>query len=132
MRYKEIKYEGNIYTEQYKIDEILIKNKFNWLLDAEVENMRLEITKDVVVINGGVWYNGIFNYGVIRDCEWKFGSFENGVIYNINWRNGIFKNGLIYGGIFYQGQFISGEVKRGDTKIEFINCDISPNFKQNI
>jgi len=132
VRYKELKYEGKVYNEQYKIDEILIKNKFEWFLDTEVENIRLEIVKDILVVNSGIWYNGIFVYGVIRDLEWRFGSFENGIIHNIIWRNGIFKNGIIYGGIFYQGQFISGEIKREGAKTEFINCDISPNFKQNL
>lgn len=29
MRYRELKYDGNVYTEAYKIDEILLKNNFD-------------------------------------------------------------------------------------------------------
>ena len=43
MRYSELKYDGKTFTEQWRIDEILIEEKFHWMVDAEIENARLEI-----------------------------------------------------------------------------------------
>jgi hypothetical protein len=135
MRYKELKYQGKPYTETYQIDEILAENKFFWFLEAELANMRIEILKNTIVINSGIWYNGTFKYGVVRNIEWRYGSWENGVWYNGIWWDGIFKSGLIYNGTFYKGQFLNGITKNMmpnsdiKTRHDFINCDISPNFK---
>lgn len=118
MRYKELIYNGKTYTEKYKINEVLIAKDLNWLIDAEVENMRLEIhTKEneyTLIINAGKWYNGVFQYGVIRDIEWLNGTFKNGVWYNGVWKNGIFEHGLIFNGKFYDGQILAGRVYGGD------------------
>ena len=78
-RYSELKYDGKIYTAQWQIDEILIKNKFNWMIDAEIKNARLEISQDTLVWNAGIWYNGDWYFGVWRDGEWKYGTWQNGV-----------------------------------------------------
>lgn len=135
MRYKELIYQGKTYTEKYQIDEILSKHKFLWLLDAEIENARMEILKDTLVWNGGIWYNGTWKYGVFRGGEWRFGVWENGVWFNGNWWDGTFKSGLIFNGTFYKGQFISGEAKKMMPKGEyathhtFIDCNFSPTFK---
>jgi hypothetical protein len=135
MRYKELKYQGKTYTETYQIDEILADNKFLWFLEAELANMRIEILKQTLIINSGIFYNGSFNYGVIRNIEWRYGDFKNGVWFNGVFWDGIFKSGLIYNGTFYKGQFLSGVAKKTMpnsetlTRHEFINCDISPNFK---
>jgi len=120
-RYKELKYEDKSYTESYKIDEILVKNKFEWFLDCEVENCRLEITKGTLVFNSGVFFNGTWEYGVFRDGQWKYGTWMGGVWYNGTWYNGIFKNGIIFGGRFLNGKIEGGEIRGG----EFFDCKIS-------
>lgn len=120
-RYKELKFEGEVYTETYKINEILIDQELGWLLDAEIENARLEILKETLVWNAGIWYNGFWKYGVWRDGEWKFGQWENGVWYNGTWRNGIFKNGIIFNGRFFNGDIIGGEIRGGN----FLECTIT-------
>lgn len=135
MRYKELLYQGVKYTEKYKIDEILVKLKFHWLLDAEIENARLEIVKDTLVWNSGIWYNGTWMYGVFRMGEWRFGVWENGVWYNGQWHNGVFKSGYIYNGTFHKGKFMGGEVKKTmpksgyETTHTFIDCDFYEKFK---
>ena len=53
-RYKELKYAGNTYDQKYEINEILIDNDLNWFLDAEVENIRLEILNNTLIINAGI------------------------------------------------------------------------------
>lgn len=126
LRYSELKYDGKIYTEQWKIDEILIKNKFNWMVNAEIKNARLEIFQDTLVWNAGVWYNGSWYFGVWRDGEWRYGTWQNGVWYNGVWRNGTFKSGIIYNGKFFKGKIDGGEIRGG----QFIDCEISQNVKE--
>jgi len=113
-RYKELKYHDKLITEQYKIDEILSKDGFGWFLDCEVENCRLEITKNTLVFNSGVFFNGTWVYGVFRDGQWKYGTWEGGVWYNGTWYNGIFKNGLIFDGRFLNGKIEGGEIRGGN------------------
>jgi hypothetical protein len=121
-RYKELKFEGKVYNEQYKIDEILIDKGFSWFLDCEVENVRIEILYETLIFNAGVFFNGAWIYGVFRDGEWKNGVWENGVWYNGTWRRGIFKSGLIFDGRFFNGEILEGSIKGG----EFIDIKISP------
>jgi len=121
-RYKEIRYEGKIYTEQYKIDEILIDKKFSWFLDCEVENVRIEIDKETLIFNSGVFFSGTWIYGVFRDGEWKSGTWENGVWYNGIWRRGTFKSGLIFDGKFFSGKILEGTIRGGN----FYDMDVFP------
>lgn len=122
LRYTELKYNGEIYTEQWKIDEILVKNKFNWMVNAEIKNARLEIFQDTLVWNGGIWYNGSWYFGVWRDGEWRYGTWENGVFYNGIWKNGLFKSGIIFNGKFFKGKIEGGEIRGG----QFIDVKIAP------
>lgn len=121
-RYNELKHDGKTYTEQWKIDEILIKNKFNWLVNAEIKNARLEIFQDTLVWNGGIWYNGDWYFGVWRDGEWRYGNWQNGVWYNGKWKDGTFKSGIIYNGTFFKGKIEGGEIRGG----QFIDVEIDP------
>jgi len=122
LRYSELKFEGHTYTEQWKIDEILIKNKFNWMVNAEIKNARLEIFENTLVWNAGIWYNGSWYFGVWRDGEWRYGTWQNGVWYNGVWRDGTFKSGIIYKGKFFKGTIESGEIRGG----QFIDMKIDP------
>jgi len=126
-RYKELVYEDKTYTEAYKIDEILIKNKFEWFLDCEVENARIEILKNTLVFNSGVFFNGTWVYGVFRDGQWKYGTWEGGVWYNGTWYNGIFKNGIIFGGRFIAGKIEGGEIRGGEIFDVQISQDVVNN-----
>ncbi len=121
MRYNELKFDGKIYTEQWKIDEILIDKGFKWVVNSEIENARLEILKDTLIWNAGIWYNGTWEFGVFRDGEWKYGTWEGGVWYNGKWKDGTFKSGIIYNGIFIKGKILGGEIRGG----KFVDCEIS-------
>lgn len=134
-KYKELKYQGTIYTEKYQIEEILVKENMSWFMDAETFNARLEINNDTLIFNGGTWYNGVWKFGAFRNGTWKFGTWEDGVIFNITWEDGIFKNGIIFNGNFFQGQFINAKLSRvnqdgSDTRRDFIDCDLSQNVKE--
>jgi len=125
-RYKELLYQGKTYTKKYQIDEILIENGFNWFLDAEIENARIEIMKETIIFNAGVWYNGVWEYGVIRDIDWRAGTFKNGVIYN-----GVFKRITVEKGIIFNGTFLMGDVLFADIRGgEFKDVNISTNVNQ--
>ena len=121
-RYSELKIDGQTYTEQWKIDEVLIKNKFNWMVNAEIKNARLEIFQDTLVWNGGTWYNGDWYFGVWRNGEWRYGNWQNGVWYNGSWINGAFNSGIIFNGKFHKGKILGGEIRGGF----FFNVEISP------
>lgn len=111
IRYKELKFNNQIYTKKYQIDDILLDNGFGWMIDAEVENMRLEIMKETLIVNAGIIYNCEFDYGVIRDADVRNIHFHNGVIYN-----GTFKNCLIEKGIIFNGTFLKGDIKFADIR----------------
>jgi hypothetical protein len=121
-RYIELKVDGQVYKEQWKIDELLIKHKFNWMVNAEIQNARLEIDKDTLIWNAGTWINGSWYFGVWRDGDWTYGTWQNGVWYNGNWLNGTFKSGIIYDGKFHHGKIESGEIRGGT----FISMEIDP------
>lgn len=106
-RYIELKYDGKAYNKRYEIDDILIKNKMGWLIDCEVENLRIEIFRETLIINAGIIFNGVFVYGVIRSGEIRNMRFINGVIHN-----GVFKNITIERGIVFGGTFLGGIVKK--------------------
>ena len=135
-KYKELIYKGNIYTEKYQIEEILVKEKLSWFMDSETTNAKIEIGENnVLIFNGGTWYTGIWYFGAWRAGEWKFGSWEDGVWFNGVWQDGIFKNGIIFNGTFFQGQFINAKIRKmnqdgSETRQDFINCDLSPNVKK--
>lgn len=128
IRYKELKYEGKTYTQKYEIDEILLDKGLNWFLDAELENIRIEIMKDTLILNGGIWYNGIWEYGVIRDVDWRAGTFQNGVIYNGTFKRIKVEKGIIFNGLFIRGDVLFADVRGGDFK----DVNISNNVNQTI
>jgi hypothetical protein len=86
MRYLELLFEGKTYTSESKIDQILDQKDFNWLIDAEIENSKLEIKNNTLIWHEGVFYTG----------DWIYGIFKNGKFYG-NWKNGIFENGKFLG-----------------------------------
>lgn len=129
-KYKELKYKGKIYTESYQIEEILVKEKMAWFIDAETYKARIEILNDTLIFNAGTWYNGVWKFGVFRGGEWKFGTWEDGVWFNGTWLNGTFNNGIIFNGIFYQGKILSAKLRSNNqdgtpTRQEFIDCEVS-------
>lgn len=86
MRYLELKYKGNTYTSEREINDILETNGFNWLIDSEVRNAKIEIKKETLI-----WHDGAFLSG-----DWYYGIFKNGEFYG-NWESGIFEMGLMDG-----------------------------------
>ena len=126
IRIKELKYNGKTYTRKFEIDEILIDNGLNWVLDCELENARIEIVKDTLVFNAGIFYNGIWEYGVFRDGDVRNITFQNGVIYNGTFKKCIIEKGIIFGGTFLKGDVLFADIRGGDFK----DVNISNNVNQ--
>lgn len=121
VRYKELKYEGQIYNKRHQIDEILIDKGLGWVLDMELENIRMEIyqekSKDnpTVIFNAGIIYNGTIEYAVLRgNIDVRNCLFENGVIFNCVWKNGTIEKGIILGGVFLKGDILFADIRGGD------------------
>jgi len=130
LRYKSLQYDGKEYTQKYEIDEILLDKGLNWFLDAEIENVRIEIVKDTLIINGGIWYNGIFEYGVIRDIECRNMTFQNGVIYNGVFKRITVEKGIIFDGTFIRGDVLYADIRGGDFKDVNISNNVNKTTKE--
>lgn len=108
-RIKSLKFENKQYTEPVIINNLLLKNGFNWLNLAEIENAILEIKKDKIYWHSGIWYYGDWKYGIWLDGVFKYGNWYDGV-----WKNGVFKNGTWHNGIWMNGVFEDGTFKDGE------------------
>jgi hypothetical protein len=86
MRYQELLINEKSIKDQKEIDIILKSQKFYWLLDSEIENAKIEISKNTIIWHSGDFYSGI----------WKYGIFKDGNFHGI-WENGIFEKGNFKG-----------------------------------
>ena len=91
MRYSELKFRGKTYTSQTEINDILVSEKFYWLIDSEIENAKIEITNNTLIWHDGGFYTG----------DWYYEIFKDGSFYG-NWNNGIWESGN-FGGTWKSG-----------------------------
>lgn len=91
MRFLELIYNKKTYNQEREIIKILSDNGFYWLIDSEIENSKIEIKKNTIIWNDGIFISGDWNYGI----------FKNGEFYG-TWEGGIFENGN------FQGKWIDG------------------------
>ena len=90
MRFQELIFEGKSIKNQRKIMEILEREGFDWLVDSETENAKIEIKKSTLI-----WHDGYFS------GDWYYGIFKSGQFH------GKFENGIFESGDF-KGKFLSG------------------------
>jgi hypothetical protein len=90
MRFLELKYNGDIITNNNKINAILEKEKMFWFLESEIEDAKIEIKNNTLI-----WYDGYYL------GNWHYGIFKGGKFH------GTFENGILEGGQFH-GKFVSG------------------------
>ncbi len=98
-RFLELKYNNKVITNSKQIEEFLYHSPFTWLLECEVDDVKLEIDNNILYWKSGIfywghWQWGVFDGGEFRSGTWYGGILRNGVFY------GIFKNGVIKGGEF--------------------------------
>lgn len=115
MRIKRLIIGNDILQESYDIETTLVKYGFKWLNNTEIDNAVIEIKNNKLYWLSGVFYYGVWEYGIVlsgdfRYCEWKNGIFYNGKFRGI-WYDGIFMNGD------FEGKFIKGDMRNHNTFI---------------
>lgn len=94
MRFIELKIKDKQITSNKLIEQYLANSEFSWLLECEVDNVKLTIDTDLNII---YWNSGIFYWG-----DWIWGVFESGEFRSGNWHGGVFLNGI------FKGKWIKG------------------------
>ena len=127
-RILELKYNNKVYTFMPQIEEILIKEKLNWILDCEIDKCKFSINNKVLIFESGVFYSGRIKFIIFNSGQIKSGILENGIINNGLFSNLTINNGLIKFGKFHNCKIENGKIENG----EFYNCNILPEAKQTI
>ena len=99
-RFEELKVDNKIISNSKPIENWLLNSEYHWLLDCEVDNVKLEIKDNILY-----WKSGILYWG-----KWKWGVWESGEFRSGDWYGGIFMNG-IFKGKWHNGVFKHGEFK---------------------
>jgi hypothetical protein len=86
----------------------IIKDKYPWLLEAEIENAIIGQNEDGFVWYGGDWKNGTFASGA-----WGGGTFWDGIFDGKTWKNGVFYDGTFAGETWERGGFHGGTFAGG-------------------
>lgn len=96
-RFSELKIDDKIITNSREIEIILSSSDFYWLLDCELDNVKLEIIDNLLYWNNGIFYYGNWIWGIWKGGEFRGGIFEGGIFYdgifNGEWKNGVKKGG---------------------------------------
>ncbi len=105
-RFVSLKVEDSTYHTSKAIEQYLYTSDFYWLLDCEVDDVKIEI-KDNILYFSGIFYWGVWKFGVFRSGEFRSGIWQGGIFLDGLFK-GTFENGVWKGGIF-KGKKISGE-----------------------
>lgn len=100
-------------TSSKLIEQYLYTSDFYWLLECELDDVRIEIKDNILywksgIFYWGVWYWGVFESGEFRSGIWKGGIFLDG-IFKGTFENGVFKKGT-FKGKKIKGEFPSDEI----------------------
>jgi uncharacterized protein (DUF433 family) len=90
-----------------------IKEKYPWILEAEIEDAVIGVTNNIIhwysgTWHGGLWENGIWEKGYFTG-RWKTGFFLNGEFVTGLWMDGKFYNGNFRNSTWIKGKFYGGE-----------------------
>lgn len=113
-RFEELILEnGTVLKDNRPIEQWLYTSPFAWLLECELDGVKIQIKDNILNWNSGLLYWGLWKWGV-----WHNGEFRSGT-----WLGGIFLNGIFKGkwmnGVFKKGKF-DGEKIGGEFPIEKI------------
>lgn len=114
-RFIELRKDDKILKGSKNIELYLSENQeFSWLLDCEIDDMKLEIKDNILYVKSGIFYYGEWKWGVIENCDFRGGVFNGGIFKNGNfkalWKNGVFKGGNFEGKKF-AGEFPNEIIK---------------------
>jgi hypothetical protein len=107
-RFEQLQLEdGTTLTDSRPIEKWLYTSPFYWILECEVDNVKLKIKDGILHWQSGILYWGDWKWGVFESGEFRSGKWNGGI-----WLNGTFKgkwmNGVFKGGTF-SGEKIAGE-----------------------
>lgn len=110
-RFEELQLEdGTIIKNAQPIEKWLYTSPFCWLLECELDGVKLSIKDGILHWKSGILYWGVTNFmvfenGEIRSGTWNSGIFLNGTVgKDVTWKNGVFKGGT-FNGKKIAGQF---------------------------
>lgn len=107
-RFEELQLEdGTILKNTQPIEKWLYSSTFSWLLECELDNVKLAIKDDILYWKSGILYWGVTNFMVFENGEFRSGVWNCGIWLNGTFK-GTFKNGVWKKGIF-KGTKIAGE-----------------------
>lgn len=106
-RFLELKTDNKVFNTTKSIEQYLYTSPFYWLLECEVDDVKLEIKDNILYWNSGIFYWGVWKWGVFNSGEFRSGTWEGGVwfggTFKGTWLNGVFKAGI------FKGKKIKGE-----------------------
>jgi len=94
MKYNSLVIKDKVYRSVIDIERLLIKNYFHWVVDAEIENAKIEIKNNTLIWYSGTWYAGTWEFGIWVDGIWVSGLWKNGIWEGGQWQSGNFKSGI--------------------------------------
>lgn len=86
----------------------ILKEKYQWVLDAEIENAIIGLKEDKIIWYDGIWRSGAWIYGIWKNGTWMSGVWHNGIWENGNWNYGLWKNGIWENGNWWNGTWENG------------------------
>lgn len=107
-RFEQLQLEdGTILKDSKPIEKWLYTSPFNWLLECELDNVKLRVKDGILYWTSGVLYWGhtkwmVWESGEYRSGEWSGGIWFDGT-FKGKWMNGVFKGGT------FEGEKIAGE-----------------------
>lgn len=107
-RFEELRLEdGTVLNSNAVIEKWLYSSVFYWLLECELDNVKLEVKEGIVYWKSGVLYWGNWQWGVFESGEFRSGTWNGGIwlggTFRGKWLNGVFKDGK------FDGEKIAGE-----------------------
>lgn len=84
--------------------------KFPWLKDAKFKDAVVDITKDYIVWEDGIWMEGKWEDGVWESGTWEDGLWQDGLWEDGRWKNGIWESGKWNIGVWEDGVWKGGKV----------------------
>lgn len=108
-RFEELHLEdGTVLRDTKPIEKWLYTSPYFWLLECELDNVKIEIKDGILYWKSGTlywgrWIWGVFESGEFRSGIWEGGIFKNG-LFKAKWLNGVFKGGT------FKGEKVAGEL----------------------
>ena len=90
-----------------------LKEKYSWILEAEIEDAELEFDFFDLNWKKGTWYEGTWYDGTWYEGTWYEGTWKNGYWKGGDWKKGTWKKGTWNNGTWNDGDWNDGDWKGG-------------------